>query len=90
MAAFICRTCKAETNKLIYPVGYEETVCPNCYQVKNVSNINLHLVSDSWEDKNGKKRRITEGKRWEIEHRTISKDDGVTVINDWTKKEAQY
>lgn len=90
MAAFICPTCKAETNKLIYPRDVENTVCPNCYECRNMSNPNLHQTADSWVDAKGIKHRMTTGKQWEIDNRTLSKDGDMRVINRWTGKNAEY
>ena len=85
MAAFICRSCKAETNKLIYPTGFDDCVCPSCYVPRNVSNINLHMPMPG-----SQRKGLTVGKAWEIDQRVISKDDGKTVLNRRTGKETQY
>lgn len=101
--AFTCPNCKAETNKLIAPPGSEgkrnkaegteggKLFCPGCYTMHKYSNTNLHQIVDKFEhSKTGKVRRITHGKAWEIENRTISKDDPKVVINRVTGREAQY
>jgi hypothetical protein len=52
------------------------------------NNANLGQVAQYYVKKNGSRGKITEGKKWEIEHRKLS-PEGV-VINEKTGKEAQY
>ena len=60
---------------------------------KPFRNVSLGQTLEKWThvDKQGneKKHRITAGKAWEIDHRTLA-SDGKTVINKKTQKEAQY
>ena len=57
---------------------------------KRFSNANLHLAVDSWENtKTHKRQKVTTGKAWEIAHRTLA-EDGKTVVNSVTGKEAEY
>lgn len=57
---------------------------------KSRSVCDLHTSVDSYENtKTHKRQRISKGKDWEIKHRTLA-EDGKTVINKVTGKEAQY
>lgn len=104
MGPFNCYKCKQPTNRLIAPPGEygkhnkaegakDSGVLygPCCYAQRKYSNANLHSVVDKYQDtKTGKVKRITYGKAWEIENRTISKDDPTKTINRVTGREAQY
>jgi transcription elongation factor Elf1 len=88
-----CPNCKVENvRRLIAPPDKTDGVlyCPACYHSTNRTNCNLGQVVDKWVDEDGKTRRVTYGKAWEIENRRISKDDGVTVVNYATGQETKY
>lgn len=62
---------------------------------KRARNVNLGQTVDRSthiDKKTGREitHRITEGKKWEIDNRRLSQDDGVTVVNRATGKPAQY
>lgn len=102
MAHFTCHTCGQPCNKLIIPAGesgkknFEDGKekapglrCENCHtSAKNFTNVNLGQTTDVYTRRDGSKGRITYGKAWEIESRTLS-PEGV-VINKHTGKETQY
>lgn len=81
---FDCPNCGLKSSKLIGSDELKKVVCPVCHpgnlSVKNARDYELH-----YKDSYG----ITKGKAWEIMNRTISKDDGKTVINKVTGKPAQ-
>jgi hypothetical protein len=88
---FECHTCKAETSKLIIPENGDKLVCPNCHISRRIDgNVRLGQVNDRWVDPKGRKHFISEGKKWEIDHRVISKDDPRVVVNAKNGKETQY
>lgn len=63
--------------------------CSSCHVPKqNFNNVNLGQTVDSYTKRDGTKGRITTGKAWEIDSRTIS-PEGV-VVNKHTGREAQY
>jgi hypothetical protein len=76
-----CRSCVNEHLKR--DKGYK----PNYF------NVNLGQTVEKWThvNKQGeeKKHKLTVGKDWEINNRAIA-EDGKTVINRVTRKEAQY
>lgn len=84
-----CPSCGAETSKLIGCNKLRRVVCTlchdNCQGSEKQGNVNLGQTLDS--DGNTK---VTYGKAWEISRRTISPDDGKTIINRTTGKPAQY
>jgi len=91
MAAFICPTCKSDTNKLIAPgkddreFGCETKLqCPNCYKQDRIYKAGLH---DTFP---GGVRGLTNGKAWEIKNRVKSPDDNKVYINKITGRETQY
>lgn len=92
---FICPSCKEETNKLI-AIGEGQVEshigCPKCHIPRqDFTNVRLGQTFDSWiSEKDGSKHRISEGKKWEIDHRIVSKDDKKTVVNSATGKVTQY
>lgn len=57
---------------------------------KESKNVNLGQVVQYYKKRDGSRGRITHGKAWEIDNRTVSKQDGKTIINRRTGKEAQY
>ncbi len=86
-----CPNCGAQAKRLIIFNDPYHTGCDNCGQArKRFSITGLGSTDDKWHGDDGKVHRITAGKRWEIENRTISKDDGKTVINKVTGKPTQY
>jgi hypothetical protein len=88
---FECHTCKSQTNKLIIPESGEKLVCPNCHVSRQVNgNVRLGQTNDKWVDQKGTKHFISEGKKWEMDNRVISKDDPRVVVNQKTGKETQY
>ena len=72
--------------------------CDECYAAlykmflksRRKQNCNLGQTVHEYVKKDGSRGRLTAGKDWEIANRTISKDDGKTVINKVTGKPAQY
>jgi len=81
---FDCPNCGLKTTKLIGSDELKRVVCPHCHpgtnNSKNAKDYELH-----WKES----KNVTNGKAWEIKNRTISKDDGKTVINKVTGKPAQ-
>lgn len=78
---FECPSCKAETHKLIGYTDPPRVGCGNCgTQKPRFSKCNLGQAVDTYVRKDGSIGKITSGKQFEIEDRTISKDDGFTVI----------
>lgn len=92
--AFECPICKNPTQSLVIPLnGKLSGKC--CVEMSpSKKNVNLGQALEKWThvDKNGveHKHKLTVGKSWEIDNRVTSKDDGVTVVNRATGKEAQY
>ena len=89
---FECPTCKSRTTRLIASPDVDGIHCPNCY--KNPGYADPTKTAKHWslhdtvlQDKNGTK--ITAGKSWEIDHRTVDRESGKT-INSVTGKPAQY
>jgi uncharacterized Zn ribbon protein len=83
-----CPRCNAETSKLVIPLG-GKLGCPNCSEKRSTKyNANLNQTFATYGDGNTKK--LTNGKAWEIANRTVSKDDGKTIINRVTGKPTQY
>lgn len=76
------QNCQEQTNKLIY--SGKKIYCPQCFTYRSLTGgINLHQnVGD-------RETQITRGKMWEIDNRGVSRDDGRTVINRITGREAQ-
>ena len=91
---FNCPICSNETKQLVIPPdGKLSGRCCANLGPKRV-NVNLGQTVQAWThvDKQGveHKHRLTTGKDWEISNRIVSKDDGTTVVNKTTGKEAQY
>ncbi len=69
-----------------------------CYQPQYVRSCDEHYdelyrtfqTVDTYKKSDGSVGKITAGKAWEIENRTISPDDGRSVVNKKTGKPAQY
>ena len=53
-------------------------------------NVNLGQTVDTYVKSDGSIGKITAGKAWEIENRTISPDDGRSVVNKKTGKPPEY
>lgn len=53
-------------------------------------NVNLGQVIDKWVKPDGTIGKITVGKDWEIRNRTISNDDGRSVVNKVNGKPPEY
>lgn len=91
--AFECPQCGKETKSLVIPEGGKLSGrC--CAQVSAKRyNVNLGQTIEKWTnvDKKGveHKHKLTVGKDWEISNRRLA-EDGKTVINSVTNKEAQY
>lgn len=85
-----CPICLKETNKLIIPAE-GKMGCRSCVggYIK-LRRCDLGQTVEVYPNKDGKEGRLTTGKAWEIENRSISRDDGKTVINSKTGKPAQY
>ncbi len=92
-------TCKLCGQPADIPVKYspeEVWSCDSDYaqlaaiNLKDNGRARLNSTVDSYTSTSGKVGKITAGKDWEIKHRRISRDDGRTVINSKTGKEAQY
>lgn len=91
---FDCPSCGSKTPRLIIFTDPHKLGCDSCgIRKPRARNVNLGQVVERWSDvsKKGVERnhKITTGKAWEIEHRTLA-EDGKTVINSVTGKEAQY
>lgn len=90
---FICPSCGVEATRLIIFNEPKKLGCASCgVPSKPFSNVNLHQA-EKWThvDKQGneKKHKLTQGKSWEIENRTLA-EDGKTVVNKKTNQPAQY
>lgn len=79
-----CSMCKKDVTRLTYGDKCSTGACRGCY---HGSGIDLSLNGVIWTDG---KTRLTKGKAWEIDNRTVSRDDGRTVVNRKTGKPAQY
>ena len=91
VSGFECPSCGANTPKLVIYEHPRKLGCPNCGKPKPQSySVAIGSVVQTYRKKNGSTGRITHGKAWEIENRTISRDDKMTVINKVTGKETQY
>jgi len=89
--SFECPSCGAETPKLIIFTEPKKLGCASCGTPKaRPYNVNLGQTVQYYKRRDGGQGKISAGKAWEIEHRTVSKEDGKTVINSKTGKEAQY
>jgi hypothetical protein len=84
---FICRNCGKETPRLKADYKLQDAVCPDCFTGNDSVQYGLNLHDPLIDDG---KTRLTKGKAREIDQRTLSKDDGFTVINRVTGKETQY
>lgn len=84
---FNCPSCSKETKRLIGNHEQKKVGCPDCMQEHKIMPCNLHEIVAQTSDG---KHRVTRGKQSEIDNRTISRDDGLTVINMKTGREAQY
>jgi hypothetical protein len=91
---FECPNCKADATRLIIYNEPKYLGCPSCgVASRPYVNVNLGQTVEKWThiNKQGeeKKHRITVGKDWELSNRALA-EDGKTVINKVTNKEAQY
>lgn len=91
---FDCPQCGKETRQLVIPQdGKLSGRCCANVGPKRV-NVNLGQTVQKWthiDKKTGNeiKHKLTSGKEWEITNRKFA-EDGKTVINRVTNKEAQY
>lgn len=81
---FDCPNCGTKTSKLIGSDELKRVVCPSCHP-GNAGTKNARDYELGWKDPSG----LTNGRAWEIKNRTISKEDGKTVINKITGRPAQ-
>lgn len=91
---FDCPHCGSKANRLIIFNEPKYLGCESCGVAKpRPYNVNLGQTTQKWTnvDKKGieHKHRLTVGKDWEINNRVLA-EDGKTVINKVTNKEAQY
>ena len=80
-----CPRCGKETLQLVIPIEGKLS-CRDCTGPRPTRynpRLNQTDISDGT-------TRLTNGKKWEIENRVVSRDDNKTVINRVTGKPAQY
>lgn len=87
--SFDCPSCGAKASRLIIYNEPKKLGCPSCGVPKTrATNVNLNQTAQYYTKKDGSRGRMTTGKAWEIEHRSLSPEG--QVINSKTGKEAQY
>ena len=96
-----CDHCNQDVQRKFIPENGGIYGCRSCVDAfmgrkyRPQANVNLGQTVQSWthiDKKSGNevKHRLTVGKNWEISQRTISKDDGMTVVNRTTGKPTEY
>lgn len=89
MSNFDCPSCGVKAARLIIFENPRKLGCDSCGTPKRpATNVNLGQTANYYVKKDGSRGRMTVGKAWEIEHRSLSPDG--RVINSKTGKEAQF